>query len=133
MYYDLSSAVSSDSSQNSAPIVRQVLKPSDMSYSSAIVYNKGATIIRMMEFAMGADNFRNGIRKYLKKYEYQTVVTKNLWDSLNETFPKVNHIIMNSGFEHRIQFLGFRHKYLRTDGLLDYESGLSLHQYNQKC
>jgi hypothetical protein len=32
--------VSSDSSATSAPIVRNVLKPSDMGYSSAIVYNK---------------------------------------------------------------------------------------------
>ena len=43
----------------------------------------------MMEFAMGADNFKDGIRQYLKKHEYQTVVTKDLWDSLNQTFPKV--------------------------------------------
>ena len=43
----------------------------------------------MMQFAMGENNFWDGIRKYLKKYEYKTVVTKNLWDSLNETFPEV--------------------------------------------
>ena len=41
----------------------------------------------MMEFAMGADNFIEGIRRYLKKNQFKTVVTKDLWDSLDETFP----------------------------------------------
>jgi len=51
----------------------------------------------MMEFAMtdksGKSGFQEGIRNYLKKYEYQTVITENLWQYLNETIPQVNTIL----------------------------------------
>ncbi|CAG2104288.1 unnamed protein product, partial [Medioppia subpectinata] len=87
VFYDLSSAVSADSSPTSQPIVRILNKPSDMSYSSAIVYNKGSTVIRMMERAMGPQKFQTGIQKYLKANQYTTVITQKLWDLLQEEFP----------------------------------------------
>ncbi|QQP35719.1 Aminopeptidase, partial [Caligus rogercresseyi] len=47
-----------------------------------ISYNKGASVIRMMEGFMGAEDFRQGITNFLQKYSYKTVVTQDLFDEL---------------------------------------------------
>ena len=105
---DYVTAVTADSSTTSHPIVRPVNSPSERAYTSAIVYqkvsliihyipdelnfghfSKGASVLRMLEFVMGSDNFVSALKNYLRKYEYQTVVTQQLWDELNLTFPKV--------------------------------------------
>ncbi|CAG2169365.1 unnamed protein product [Oppiella nova] len=88
----LSSAIKGDIVESSPPIIQPVLKYSDMIFSSAILYDKGSVVIRMLEFVMGKHAFRDGIQKYIKQYAYKSVITENLWDSLNATFPKV-HVV----------------------------------------
>lgn len=46
-----------------------------------ISYAKGASIIRMLSFYVGKDNFRTAIINYLEKYQYQNTKTHNLWDT----------------------------------------------------
>uniref|UniRef100_A0A336KRZ8 Aminopeptidase N n=2 Tax=Culicoides sonorensis TaxID=179676 RepID=A0A336KRZ8_CULSO len=53
----------------------------------SISYNKGASIIRMMEHHMGSDKFQLAIQKYIEKFEYKTVVPKDLFDSLDQEVP----------------------------------------------
>lgn len=48
-----------------------------------IVYNKGATVIRMVERWLGSETFRLGLVHYLNKFKYQNAVTNDLWDSLS--------------------------------------------------
>lgn len=38
---------------------------------------KGASILRMLENTVGAENFRTGVTNYLNKYRYGNAVTQN--------------------------------------------------------
>jgi aminopeptidase N len=48
----------------------------------AIAYSKGQAVIRMLEETVGETGFRDGIRRYMKKYAYRNAVTDQLWDEL---------------------------------------------------
>ncbi|MHA1377512.1 MAG: M1 family metallopeptidase [Candidatus Helarchaeota archaeon] len=52
-------------------------------YTVHILYDKGASVLRMLENYLG-DKFREGIHHYLKKYEYSTASSNDLWASLEE-------------------------------------------------
>ncbi|MEQ1875835.1 MAG: aminopeptidase N [Bdellovibrionia bacterium] len=49
-----------------------------------ITYGKGASVLRQVWFYLGADGFRNGVRKYFKKYEYQNATRADFMASLEE-------------------------------------------------
>lgn len=44
-----------------------------------ITYNKGAAVITMLEAYAGADNFRNGVRDYLRKHAFGNTMDSDLW------------------------------------------------------
>ncbi len=48
----------------------------------AVSYSKGAAIIHMLQTYLGADVFRNGLRRYLKDFSYQNATTPDLWQAL---------------------------------------------------
>eukprot|EP00127_Corallochytrium_limacisporum_P004878 Clim_evm22s191 gene=Clim_evmTU22s191 len=48
-----------------------------------ITYDKGSSLIRMLENAMGTDAFRSGLNVYLEKHSYQNTVADDLWDALD--------------------------------------------------
>ncbi|KAH7430122.1 hypothetical protein KP509_09G084800 [Ceratopteris richardii] len=50
----------------------------------AISYNKGASIIRMLQTYLGPDVFQKGLVSYIKKYAYKNAYTEDLWSSLSE-------------------------------------------------
>ncbi len=50
----------------------------------AISYSKGASLINMLHDYLGPDDFRDGLRHYLKKHAYKNTVTADLWASLEE-------------------------------------------------
>ncbi|HET7176810.1 MAG TPA: M1 family metallopeptidase [Gammaproteobacteria bacterium] len=52
-----------------------------------ITYRKGMSVIRMLEQYVGADAFRDGVRKYLKAHAYGNSVTDDLWRELDKTAP----------------------------------------------
>ena len=41
-------------------------------------------MLRMLEFIMGKNDFREGLSKYLKKYQYNNTKTQDLWDVLDK-------------------------------------------------
>jgi puromycin-sensitive aminopeptidase len=49
-----------------------------------LTYLKGGSILRMLEQYLGADRFRDGIRRYLAKHAYGNTETHHLWDALEE-------------------------------------------------
>ena len=49
-----------------------------------LTYEKGGSVLRMLEQHLGADRFRDGVRHYLKKHEYGNTETSDLWDALEE-------------------------------------------------
>ncbi len=50
-----------------------------------ITYEKGESVIRMLEDYVGADAFRDGVRAYMKKHAYGNTVTDDLWAELDKT------------------------------------------------
>jgi puromycin-sensitive aminopeptidase len=47
-----------------------------------LTYEKGASVLRMLEQYIGPDVFRDGVRTYLKAHAYANTVTADLWDAL---------------------------------------------------
>jgi len=75
-----------DALRSSHPIEVPVKDPSEVDQIfDAISYNKGGSVLRMLEAAIGADVFRNGIRGYLKKHRYANASTRDLWNALSES------------------------------------------------
>jgi len=48
----------------------------------ALTYEKGAACLRMMEQFLGEEAFREGIRKYIKQYQYKNAPAEALWKAL---------------------------------------------------
>jgi aminopeptidase N len=49
-----------------------------------ITYQKGMSLIRMLENFLGEDAFRNGIRKYIATHKLSNATTADLWNALSE-------------------------------------------------
>ena len=49
-----------------------------------LTYEKGASVLRMLEQHIGAEVFRDGVRAYLKAHAYGNTVTTDLWDALED-------------------------------------------------
>ena len=47
-----------------------------------ITYDKGASVLRMIERHLGEDAFRRGLNFYLEKHRYSNTDTTDLWDAL---------------------------------------------------
>lgn len=63
-----------------------------------ITYEKGAALLRMLEYFVGPKIFQQGIHAYLTKYSYANATTKDLWTDIalatGDKIPVLN--IMNS-------------------------------------
>jgi puromycin-sensitive aminopeptidase len=49
-----------------------------------LTYQKGASVLRMLEQYLGPERFMAGIRRYLTKHAYANAETTDLWDALEE-------------------------------------------------
>ncbi len=49
-----------------------------------LTYEKGGSVLRMLEQYLGADVFRDGVRHYLETHAYSNTVTADLWRALEE-------------------------------------------------
>jgi aminopeptidase N len=54
----------------------------------AITYEKGQSVIRMIEAYVGEDTFRAGVRRYIKRHAYGNTVTDDLWRELDGVSPR---------------------------------------------
>lgn len=52
-----------------------------------ITYDKGEAVIAMLEDYVGADNWRNGVRTYIKQHQYGNAVTDALWQQIDAVAP----------------------------------------------
>ena len=77
--------LSLDGLQNSHPIEQEVNNPAEIGQLfDAISYSKGGAVLRMLEHFLGAEAFREGIRRYLTRHQYGNARTRDLWDALGE-------------------------------------------------
>ena len=52
-----------------------------------LTYQKGGSLLRMLEQYLGEEEFRKGINHYLGKHEYGNTETSDLWDAIEEVNP----------------------------------------------
>jgi len=76
-------AMALDARRTSHPIQQTVPDASvAMTAFDAITYNKGQALIRMLETYLGADPFRDGIRRHMAAHKFDNATTADLWRAL---------------------------------------------------
>lgn len=81
---ETSRALHDDALECTHPIVSVVNTPEEIEQAfDDITYGKGGALLRMIEYFMGPENFRDGIRDYLRKYSYGNADSSNLWEELD--------------------------------------------------
>ncbi|MGH3733827.1 MAG: M1 family metallopeptidase [Acidimicrobiales bacterium] len=79
-------AMQIDGLNTTRPIEYEVISPDDTDgMFDVLTYEKGGSVLRMLEQYLGEDAFRDGIRLYLNKHSYANAVTSDLWDALEES------------------------------------------------
>ncbi|MCL5423887.1 MAG: M1 family metallopeptidase, partial [Candidatus Marsarchaeota archaeon] len=82
-------AMSEDHLKKTRAIYANVKSVEDISAAfGGIIYQKGASILRMLEDFIGPKVFRNGLQAYLKKYSYSNASRSDLWDALDDAAKK---------------------------------------------
>ena len=61
-----------------------------------LTYEKGAAAVRMLEQYLGADEFRDGVRHYLRRHSYANTETHDIWDALAESTGEPARDVMDS-------------------------------------
>ena len=82
-------AMQADARSTTHPVQQPVKTEAEAgSAFDEITYQKGQSIIRMLESFLGPDVFRDGIRKYMAAHKYSNTTTADLWDALTEVSGK---------------------------------------------
>jgi puromycin-sensitive aminopeptidase len=69
----------------SRPIEFEVRAPRDCeAMFDLLTYEKGASVLRMLEQHLGPEVFRDGVRRYLNEHRYGNAETTDLWKALGE-------------------------------------------------
>jgi puromycin-sensitive aminopeptidase len=78
-------AMSVDGLHNTRPIEFPVHAPKDAeAMFDTLTYEKGASVLRMLEQYLGPEVFRAGVRHYLTAHAYGNADTRDLWVSLEQ-------------------------------------------------
>ncbi len=86
-----------DSLASTRPIEFPVHSPQDAEgMFDVLTYQKGASVLRMLEQYLGHDGFRAGIRLYLHTHQLGNAETTDLWDALEEATGEPVRRIMDS-------------------------------------
>lgn len=76
-------AFDTDALSTTRPIEYTVVSPADSEgMFDVLTYEKGASVVRMLEQYLGAETFRRGISAYLTEHSYGVTETTDLWDAL---------------------------------------------------
>jgi aminopeptidase 2 len=90
-------ALKLDELESSHPINNDVKRVKDIDgVFDTITYLKGASLLRMLGEWLGEDDFRTGVRTYLKQFQYQNAITEDLWNHLSDASHKNVSDMMNS-------------------------------------
>ncbi|MHB1137928.1 MAG: M1 family metallopeptidase [Microthrixaceae bacterium] len=78
-------AFDTDALRSTRPIEYEVVSAADAEgMFDILTYEKGASVVRMLEQYLGAEVFRRGISAYLQRHSYGVTETTDLWDALEE-------------------------------------------------
>ncbi len=90
-------ALQVDGLDSTRPIEYEVVSPTDThAMFDVLTYEKGGSVLRMLELYLGEEVFRDGVRLYLKKHSYANTVTTDLWDALEENSGQPVREMMNT-------------------------------------
>ncbi|HEV2809924.1 MAG TPA: M1 family aminopeptidase [Acidimicrobiales bacterium] len=74
-----------DSLASTRPVEYPVRSPEEAEgMFDVLTYQKGASVLRMLEQYLGGDGFRSGICRYLDAHAYANAETTDLWDAIEE-------------------------------------------------
>jgi puromycin-sensitive aminopeptidase len=77
------SAFALDALANTHPIYAEVKTPEQATENfDAITYEKGCSVVRMVERWLGATTFRSGVRRYIREHRESNAVAADLWRAL---------------------------------------------------
>ena len=83
-----SAAFEVDSLANTRSVEFPVAAPADCDgMFDVLTYQKGGSLLRMLEQYLGEAEFRRGVSHYLSKHEYGNTETSDLWDAIEEANP----------------------------------------------
>jgi puromycin-sensitive aminopeptidase len=92
-----SAAFDVDSLTKTRPIEYPVHSPQDADgMFDLLTYEKGGSVLRMLEQYLGEDAFRDGIRHYLHKHRYDNTETNDLWDAIEHVTGEPARRVMES-------------------------------------
>ena len=77
-----------DSLASTRPVEYPVYAPADYDgMFDVLTYQKGGSVLRMLQQYLGEDEFRNGVGLYLRRHALGNTETSDLWDALEEANP----------------------------------------------
>jgi puromycin-sensitive aminopeptidase len=80
-----SAAFDTDALASTRPIEFPVATPEEADgMFDVLTYEKGASVVRMLEQYLGEDRFRDGLRRYMRAHQFGNTETTDLWDALEE-------------------------------------------------
>ncbi|MEQ1754198.1 MAG: M1 family metallopeptidase [Micropepsaceae bacterium] len=78
-------AMARDAREGTHPVIQPIVDVMQASQAfDAITYQKGSSVIRMLEDYVGSDIFRTGVRNYISAHAYANAVTDDLWRELDK-------------------------------------------------
>jgi puromycin-sensitive aminopeptidase len=90
-------ALDVDALEHTRTVEYEVITPEDADgMFDLLTYQKGGSVLRMLERWLGADAFRAGVRHYLARYQLSNTETTDLWDALEEATGKPVRRIMDT-------------------------------------
>jgi len=90
-------AMQVDGLKSTRPIEFPVERPEEAAgMFDVLTYEKGASVLRMLEQYLGAEAFRDGIRLYLRRHQYDNAETTDLWDALEESTKQPVRALMDT-------------------------------------
>ena len=83
---DRSAAFETDSLHATRTVEFPVHSPADADgMFDVLTYQKGGSLLRMLEQFLGEERFRAGVSHYLKKHSFGNTETNDLWDAIEES------------------------------------------------
>jgi puromycin-sensitive aminopeptidase len=90
-------ALDVDALAHTRTVEYEVVTPEDADgMFDTLTYQKGGSVLRMLERWLGADQFQAGVRLYLSRYALSNTETTDLWDALEEASGRPVRQIMDS-------------------------------------
>ncbi|MEI6053957.1 MAG: M1 family metallopeptidase [Candidatus Saccharibacteria bacterium] len=92
------SALRRDSLEGVQSVQTDISHPDEIStlFDGAIVYAKGARLLQMLQYYIGEEAFRKGLKKYFELYAYKNTVANDLWTVFSEVSKKDINSLMKS-------------------------------------